>query len=332
MTDAADELSWTGLEAEELDLYRRMLAEGADAAGAASAEQVARLVDAGFLSHGQAVAPGTALRTALHAQIAQAHLRLAELETASGAINRVVAELAASPGTLAAQGMELVVGAEQIRRRADDLTDSARTEILVLNAPPYAQPEVEAEEDAPDGPPTVAGTRAGMAVTRGVHVRNVFAKAGLDAPGRLAAVTELAEWGMGVRVRAEVPTKMMLIDRTTVLMPPSAAADPLQHALVVHDGLLMNALLPMFEMLWETAVPLGAVASGSSDAGDAPPTTDERVLIALLASGLKDEAIARQLDVHVHTARRRISAVIERLDATTRFQAGLQAARRGWLD
>ncbi|REJ08080.1 LuxR family transcriptional regulator [Microbacterium bovistercoris] len=332
MTDAVDGLSWTGLEDEDLALYRRVLAEGMDAADAATAAQRARLVEAGFLSHGQAVAPGTALRTALHAQIAQAHLRLAELETAAGGINRVVAELAASPGTLAAHGIELVAGAEQIRRRADDLVDSARTEILVLNAPPYAQPEVEPEEDDPEGPRTVAATRAGMAVARGVRVRNVFAKAGLDAPGRLAAVTELAEGGMGVRMHATVPTKLMLIDRTTALIPPSAAADPLEQALVVHDGLLMNALLPLFEMLWETAVPLGAAASISSDARNAPPTDDERVLIALLASGLKDEAIARQLDVHVHTARRRINAVIERLDATTRFQAGLQAARRGWLD
>lgn len=331
MTDAVDGLSWTGLATEDLALYHRLLAEE-DAAAAAPADQVTRLSDAGFFSHGQAVAPGTALRTALHAQIAQAHLRLAELETASEGIDRIVAEFAASPGALTAQGFELIAGAEQIRRRADDLVDSARTEILVLNAPPYAQPEVEPEEDDPDGPPTAAGTRAGMAVARGVNVRNVFAKAGLDAPGRLAAVTELAEAGMGVRMHPSVPTKMMLIDRTTVLMPPSAAADPLSHALVVHDGLLMNALLPLFEMLWETAVPLGAVASTSSDARNAPPTDDERVLIALLASGLKDEAIARQLDVHVHTARRRITALIDRLDATTRFQAGLQAARRGWLD
>jgi len=54
--------------------------------------------------------------------------------------------------------------------------------------------------------------------------------------------------------------------------------------------------------------------------------------LALLASGLKDEAIARQLDVHVHTARRRITGLLERLDATTRFQAGMQASRRGWLE
>ncbi|MFC4139934.1 MULTISPECIES: LuxR family transcriptional regulator [unclassified Microbacterium] len=333
MTDAADGLSWTGLPAEDLALYQRLLAQGADAANAAPPQQVDRLVEAGFLSEGEPVAPGTALRTALHAQFAHAHRRLAELETASEGINRMVAELAASPGALVAHGMELVSGAEQIRRRADDLVDSARDEILVLNSPPYAQPEVEPEEDDPDGPPTAGGTKAGMAVARGVNVRNVFAKSGLDAPRRMAAITELAEWGMGVRVHPSVPTKMMIIDRTTVLMPPSAAADPLEHALVIRDGLLMNALLPLFEMLWETAVPLGAVpASGASDAGDAPPTVDERVLIALLASGLKDEAIARQLDVHVHTARRRINAVIDRLDATTRFQAGLQAARRGWLD
>jgi DNA-binding NarL/FixJ family response regulator len=82
-------------------------------------------------------------------------------------------------------------------------------------------------------------------------------------------------------------------------------------------------------------VPLSAVAaheSGADEAASDLPTDDERALIAMLASGLKDEAIARQLDVHVATVRRRITALVERLDATTRFQAGLQAARRGWLD
>lgn len=58
---------------------------------------------------------------------------------------------------------------------------------------------------------------------------------------------------------------------------------------------------------------------------------EERALLGLLASGLKDEAIARQLGVHVHTARRRITALLARLGAGTRFQAGVQAGRRGWL-
>ena len=68
--------------------------------------------------------------------------------------------------------------------------------------------------------------------------------------------------------------------------------------------------------------PLRLTASAATD----PVTT----LVNLLASGRKDEAIARQLGVSGRTLRRRIAEVQDQLGATSRFQAGLQAARRGW--
>ncbi|MEU3446230.1 helix-turn-helix domain-containing protein [Streptomyces thermolilacinus] len=66
--------------------------------------------------------------------------------------------------------------------------------------------------------------------------------------------------------------------------------------------------------------------------GGADGCPEQRELLRLLAAGLKDEAIARRLGVHVHTARRRISRLLESLDARTRFQAGARATARGWLD
>jgi len=58
---------------------------------------------------------------------------------------------------------------------------------------------------------------------------------------------------------------------------------------------------------------------------------DERRLLTLLASGMKDEAIAHHLGWSYRTTRRRIADVLSKLRAETRFQAGLHAARRGWL-
>ena len=73
-------------------------------------------------------------------------------------------------------------------------------------------------------------------------------------------------------------------------------------------------------------MPIGADASevGSVD-------EDTRQLLALLASGLKDDAIARQLGLSTRTMRRRIRNLLDDLAAANRFQAGVQAARRGWL-
>jgi hypothetical protein len=51
---------------------------------------------------------------------------------------------------------------------------------------------------------------------------------------------------------------------------------------------------------------------------------------ALLAAGLKDDAIARRLGVSTNTVRRRITARSQRLGVSTRFQIGLALGRKGW--
>jgi DNA-binding NarL/FixJ family response regulator len=45
----------------------------------------------------------------------------------------------------------------------------------------------------------------------------------------------------------------------------------------------------------------------------------------------KDRAIARALGVTERSVGRRIQEMMQSLQAGPRFQAGLQAARRGWL-
>ncbi|WP_045875299.1 LuxR C-terminal-related transcriptional regulator [Pseudofrankia sp. DC12] len=57
----------------------------------------------------------------------------------------------------------------------------------------------------------------------------------------------------------------------------------------------------------------------------------ELLLLALLADGLKDEAVARALGVSVRTVRRMVAELMHRLDARSRFQAALLAQRKGWL-
>jgi DNA-binding NarL/FixJ family response regulator len=48
-----------------------------------------------------------------------------------------------------------------------------------------------------------------------------------------------------------------------------------------------------------------------------------------LMLGSKDEAMARQLGVSLRTVRRRVADLMTELGATTRFQAGMEAVRRG---
>ncbi|WP_323179044.1 helix-turn-helix transcriptional regulator [Streptomyces sp. NBC_00320] len=84
----------------------------------------------------------------------------------------------------------------------------------------------------------------------------------------------------------------------------------------------------MFEQTWGSAVPLGADRPRPSDSR---PSAGELELLRLLASGMTDEAAGNRLGVSLRTVPRQMSALMERLHATSRFEAGLKAAQQGWL-
>ncbi|MGW4381014.1 response regulator transcription factor [Kitasatospora sp. NPDC004531] len=57
----------------------------------------------------------------------------------------------------------------------------------------------------------------------------------------------------------------------------------------------------------------------------------ERQLLVLLAQGLTDAAAAKRLSVSVRTERRMVAELMHRLGASSRFDAGVRAARRRWI-
>jgi DNA-binding NarL/FixJ family response regulator len=98
-------------------------------------------------------------------------------------------------------------------------------------------------------------------------------------------------------------------------------------ATLVHRSPLCDALVELFEAGWRQATPVfGSKAQEKEEQPDLSETD-----CALLHAGLKDKSIARQLGLSERTLRRRITGLSTRLVATSRFQAGAQAARRGWL-
>ncbi|MGW1465949.1 LuxR family transcriptional regulator [Streptomyces sp. NPDC002308] len=262
-----------------------------------------------------AVNPTTAIRNQIHLRRAQLLDASSELEVLTASVDRLAAEVLGRSAPPRGAGIETVRGGQAISERVTALLASAQTEVSLLDRPPYAT-------SAPDGVPAPLGV--GDLVRRGVRVRVVVDREGLEFPGRARGLGELAEQGVEIRVATDLPTKLITVDRQVTLLPPNDAADPSQAAVVATDSLLSNALVPLFEEIWERALPIGA---GGTDA----VTDEDGELLTMLAAGLKDEAIARRLDLHVHTVRRRISRLMASLSAETRFQAGIQAARRGRL-
>jgi DNA-binding CsgD family transcriptional regulator len=71
-------------------------------------------------------------------------------------------------------------------------------------------------------------------------------------------------------------------------------------------------------------------ASAGDSACDLTPR--ERDVLALMAEGASNKAIARQLGISVHTAKFHVGSILDKLDATGRTDAVAHAARRGVIN
>jgi DNA-binding NarL/FixJ family response regulator len=82
-----------------------------------------------------------------------------------------------------------------------------------------------------------------------------------------------------------------------------------------------------FEQLWAEASPLEEVINKQHDETELDQT--RAAILRLMAEGEKDEAISRRLSISVRTCRRHIADYMVQVGASSRFQAGVIAARAG---
>jgi DNA-binding CsgD family transcriptional regulator len=177
----------------------------------------------------------------------------------------------------------------------------------------------------------VSGCRA--RIERGVLCRTIYEGVGLSEEWHRRLVREGVRIGEEVRVLIRVPVKIAIADRRQALVPLQLD-EPGAGALVVHQSPLLDALCALFDTLWSRAAPLRRtvhVVEGDQEAGGLALSESDREILFLLSAGLKDEAIARSLRVSRRTVQRRVSEVMDRLGARTRFQAGMQAVVQGWV-
>jgi DNA-binding CsgD family transcriptional regulator len=165
------------------------------------------------------------------------------------------------------------------------------------------------------------------AMARGVAVLTLYQDSIRNDAATFGYAQWLTERGGRVRTCATLPPRMLIFDRETAVLPADPA-DTRAGALCTREPGIIASLVALFEQTWRLAAPLGA---DRCQGADSDLTHGERELLALLSGGLTDEAAGKRLGVSVRTVRRQMAALMERLEATSRFEAGLKAARRGWL-
>ncbi|CAM3342301.1 helix-turn-helix transcriptional regulator [Stackebrandtia soli] len=209
---------------------------------------------------------------------------------------------------------ELVEGRQQMEATLRALIDSAEHEVAVLDTPPYSNANaVESTEQT--------------SLNRGVAHRVVYAVEVLELPRQYDNIRRMASVGEQARVLPTVPMKLLIVDGARAFIPINTGVGVTRSGVLVHPSPVAAAMAALFESLWREALPL---FQGGADIGG-PLDPAERELLGLLASGVKDEAIARRLGLSLRTVSRRVNRLLDRLGAANRFQAGMQAARRGWL-
>ncbi|WP_425315091.1 LuxR C-terminal-related transcriptional regulator [Streptomyces purpureus] len=161
-----------------------------------------------------------------------------------------------------------------------------------------------------------------------MQLSTIYQDSARNDPATLAYARWISDLGGKVRTSPIVPPRMLIFDRLTAVVPIDPANTRLGALCTSAPG-IVAPLVTLFEQTWETAVPLGSDHRSASEATGVSPMEQE--LLKLLASGMTDEAAGKRLGVSLRTVRRQMAALMERLNATSRFEAGLKAAQRGWL-
>ncbi len=136
-----------------------------------------------------------------------------------------------------------------------------------------------------------------------------------------------AEAGEQVRILAAIPCRISIMGSHAALIPDRWGVNT-GRRLVVREESLVGALTALFESMWERAMAIPGL-DAQTESGERG--RDRRLLLNQLAAGAKDEQIARALGLSLRTVRRRVADMLAELGVESRFQAGVEAVRRGWI-
>ncbi len=173
----------------------------------------------------------------------------------------------------------------------------------------------------------VSGVHAAIPDDRATPItrRAIIATGALGDADADADLSSRQELGYDIRTASNLPFNLLIADRTTAIIDTTNRDPQGAGSVLVHDPVIVRMLCAWFDLAHRGATPLAARANASGLSA-----RDSRIF-TLMAAGLTDAAIARRLGVSTRTVERRTSWLLEHIDATTRFQAGVKAARAGLI-
>jgi len=218
------------------------------------------------------------------------------------------------------EGVERLEDVHAIRDRLEELSFFTRVSVYSIQpGGPQSRESLDASR-----PLDQRGIR------RGVEMRVIHESSVLEDELNRAYLRELAMGGAKVRVTDQRVERMIIMDCKVALIPVDPANSRRGALIVRHPGLL-SGFLDLFHRAWQDATDLPWQTETREETPVLEISPQDRRILELLASGCTDETSAREVGVSVRHLRRTISRLMQELGANSRFEAGVEAARRGWL-
>ncbi len=163
-------------------------------------------------------------------------------------------------------------------------------------------------------------------IERGIRIRAIYLEGHRKQSRALRDYLDwLGDLGAEVRIRPTLPTRLLCVDNRTAVVAIQPT-DPTAGAIVVHTPGLVATVSHLFDLLWSSSrYPQDSQSPGTLATSGAPDFDDlERTVLRLLASGHKDEAVARRVGLSLRSVRRVIGSISAQLGTSSRFELGVR--------
>jgi DNA-binding CsgD family transcriptional regulator len=209
-------------------------------------------------------------------------------------------------------GPDRIHGLDEMNSLAEHLVANARREVVMLSGQHRT------------GSYEFSIPLAEAVLRRGAQLRLSWRSDLIRTPSVAAHATWLRTRGAAPRIVPTLPATMLLVDRSVAMIVHG------DEAVVNRTVSAVAPLCLLADQVWGKGNP-GVRRQVSPDHTPADQTPRHHKVLRLLADGLTDDAIARQVGVSVRTVRNDMAAAMLSLDARSRFQAGVRAAQLGLL-
>ncbi|TCC19463.1 helix-turn-helix transcriptional regulator [Kribbella speibonae] len=163
---------------------------------------------------------------------------------------------------------------------------------------------------------------------RGLEMRYIYPESYWKRPGAREILQYIVDLGGKIRIAPSVPFRLIIFDDASAVM----GIDPDDNAVgavVHHSRAVVQMAMELHLSYWDRGFEPFAEEQRARDGGI---SAQEAEFLRLLVHGATDEQAARKLGVSMRTVRRIAAKLSGQVGASGRFELGVRAAQRGWVD